>query len=43
MRKRLLNHCSEKPPLRGMHANVRIHDHRWIAVAPDDETGFGKW
>jgi len=25
-----------------MHANVRIHDHGWIAVAPDDETGFGQ-
>jgi hypothetical protein len=25
-----------------MHANVRIQDHRWIAVAPDDETGFGQ-
>src|SRR5438132_12919724 len=23
-----------------MHANVRIHDYGWIAVAPDDETGF---
>jgi hypothetical protein len=25
-----------------MHANVRIHDHGWIAVAPDDEAGFGQ-
>src|SRR5678815_4498769 len=25
-----------------MHANVRIQDNRWIAVAPDDETGFGQ-
>ena len=42
MPKRLLNHRSEQPPLGGMHANVRIHDHGWIAVAPDDKTGFGR-